>query len=213
MNYSTQPEHVLYTKVFLNFTRTQFLYLIFFSVLLNCFFFIISVFFSLKLSRHNADCEPKLRIVSSAGSRSNCNRHSLPSSTRHSTRENHSLRTVPQSALASKRITRLAALQNRFSAQKSFSGTTSPFTAEKPEPADQLLLSLGLKKVAPAASKPSGSHLGLPIARLRSLAYDMFFVSVPDPQSVSLVHSLLLIGLYQAAPSLVCKDNFFYRCR
>ena len=112
-------------------------------------------------------------------------------------------RTVPQSALAAKRITRLAAGQNHLPTQKTTLGSTRIPKTEKQEPADQMLLSLGLKKVAPASSKPSGSQLSLPLPQLRALAFDMFFASVPDFSSVTLVHSLLPPGVDQFAPEQV----------
>lgn len=106
-------------------------------------------------------------------------------------------RTVAQSPMAAKRITRLAAGQNNISAPKASK-------SEQQEPADQMLLALGLKKVnAPASSKPGASQISLPIAQLRSLAFDLFFASVPDPDSVSFIHSLLPPGVEQLTPEKV----------
>ena len=113
------------------------------------------------------------------------------------------LRTVPQSPLAAKRITRLALAQNHFYAQNSSLEATRTPKAEKKDAADHMLLSLGLKKVAPASSKPSGSQLSLRSTQLRALAYDTFFASVPDPSSVSLLHSLLPLDVHQSTPGLV----------
>ena len=113
-------------------------------------------------------------------------------------------RTVPQSALAAKRITRLAAGQSNFSRKASLGATRTP-KSEKQEPADEMLLSLGLKKVAPASAKANGSSsLSLPMAKLRALALDLFFATTPDPQSVSLVHSLLPPGVELLSPAKVC---------
>ena len=101
--------------------------------------------------------------MGSAGSRHNYNLQSCTSITRRAVLEKHSLRTVrvPQSALAAKRITRLAALQNRISAQKISSGATRTSTAEKPEPAGQMLFSLRLQDGAPASGNSSDFEMSI----------------------------------------------------
>ena len=78
-----------------------------------------------------------------------------------------SSRTVSQSLMAAKRFTRFAVRQIHFSAQKA----TRTSNAEE-EPADQMLLSLGLKKVSSASNKPNGSELSLRESPLPSILAD-----------------------------------------
>ena len=70
-------------------------------------------------------------------------------------------RTVPQTLIAAKRFTRFAAAQK----------ATRTSNAEE-EPADQMLLSLGLKKVSSASNKPNGSELSLRESPLPSILAD-----------------------------------------
>ena len=88
-----------------------------------------------------------------------------------------------QTALAVKRIKRLAARQNHFSAQKTCFRATRSLKAEEPEPepADQTLHLLELTNVVYASSKSSGLETS---------------ISMEEPPSVSLVHSLHLPGVY-----------------
>ena len=81
------------------------------------------------------------------------------------------------------------AIENRDKCSRS--PPTEPSAAEKPETVDQMLSNAG-----PAL-------INLPIAQLRTLAFDMLFAFVPDPQSVSLIHSLLPLGVDQLSPEEV----------
>ena len=116
--------------------------------------------------------------MGSAGSRHNYSLQSRTSITRRAVLEKHSLRTVPQSALAAKRITRLAAVQNRISAQKTSSGATWTPTAENPEPADQMLLPLGLQNVAPVSGNSSDLEMSI---SMEEPPYDLLVHSPHQP--------------------------------
>ena len=112
--------------------------------------------------------------MGSTGSRHNYSLQSRTSITRRAALEKHSLRTVPQSALAAK----LSALQNCISAQKTSSGATRTPTAENPEPADQMMFSLRLQNVASASGNSSDFEMSI---SMEEPPYDLLAHSPHQP--------------------------------
>ena len=91
-------------------------------------------------------------------------------------------RTTPQTTLAGKRTKRFGAGQYHFTAQKSSLGLTRTIREKNPEPAGQILFSLGLQNNAPASSNSSDLEMS---------------ISMEDPPYDLLVHSPHLPGVDQ----------------
>ena len=105
---------------------------------------------------------------------------------------------MSQTAVAAKRIKRLVARQNRFSAQKISFTATRTVKEKEHSPGDQTLLSLPLDSVAPAFREPSGLEVSS---------------SVERPLCASVVHSVHLSGVDQLDSQQVREyDNEFSIC-